>query len=127
MKDTLAATPDHLIDKFIEKNLRCAYNKELADIISMIRFSAKGGELLTTEPRVNKALKKVKSDRSFTEEQNKWLELIRRDLTENLLMAKETIEPLPIFTRKGASWNKLGKIFGNLESIIQQLKGAAVA
>ncbi len=128
LRETLATKPDHLIDKFTEKNLRRAYNKELADIISMIRFATKGGELLTVEQRVNKALMKVKSDRSFTEEQNKWLELIRRHLIENLLMEKEDIETLPIFTREGASWNKLNKIFGgDLESIIQQLNEAIAA
>lgn len=111
LRDILATKPDHLVDKFNEKNLRRAYNKELADIISMIRFAAKGGELLTVEQRVNKALMKIKSDRAFTEEQNKWLELIRRHLIENLLLEKEDIETLPIFTREGASWNKLNKVF----------------
>ena len=53
---------------------------------------------------------KIKSGRSFTEEQNKWLDLIRRRLIENLLMEKEDIETLPIFTREGVSWNKLNKV-----------------
>ena len=75
--------------------------------------------MLTVEQRVNKALMKVKSDRPFTEEQNKWLELIRRHLIQNLLMEKEDIETLPIFTREGVLWNKLDKVFeGKLETII---------
>ena len=117
-----------MVDKFTEKNLRRAYNRELADIISIIRFAAKGGVLLTVEQRVSKALMKIKSDRSFTEEQNRWLELIRRHLTENLLMEKEDIETLPIFTRQGASWNKLDKIFeGKLETIIHKINEAIAA
>ena len=128
LRDTLATKPDHLVDKFTEKNLRRAYNRELADIISIIRFAAKGGELLTVEQRVNKALMKVKSDRTFTEEQNRWLELIRRHLIENLLMEKEDIETLPIFTREGGSWNKLNKIFeGELETIIHEINEAIAA
>ena len=128
LRDTLATKPDHLVDKFTEKNLRRAYNKDLVDIVSIIRFAAKGGELLTVEQRVNKALMKVRSDRSFTEQQNGWLELIRRHLVENLLMEKEDIETLPIFTREGASWDKLNKIFeGNLESIIHELNEAIAA
>ena len=71
LRDTLAVKPDSLVDKFTEKNLRRAYSKELADIISMIRHAATGGELLTAERRVNKALMKVKSDRTFTEEEEK--------------------------------------------------------
>jgi type I restriction enzyme R subunit len=128
MREKLATQPDYLVDKFTEKNLRRACNQELADIISIIRYAAKGGELLTVEQRVNKALMKVKSDRSFTEEQNKWLDLIRRHLIENLLMEKEDIETLPIFTREGASWSKLNRVFsGELETIIHEINEAIAA
>jgi len=125
LREALAIKPDNLVDKFTEKNLHRAYNKELADIISMIRFAVKGGELLTIEQRVNKALMKVKSGRPFTEEQNRWLELIRRHLIENLLMEREDIETLPIFTREGVSWKKLNKVFdGRLETIIHEINEA---
>jgi type I restriction enzyme R subunit len=80
------------------------------------------------EQRVNKALMKVKSDRPFTEEQNEWLELIRRHLIENLLMEKEDVETLPIFTREGISWAKLNKAFdGKLETIIHEINEAIAA
>jgi type I restriction enzyme R subunit len=128
MNETLAAQPDDLVDKFTEKNLRRAYNKELADIISMIRHAATGGELLTIEQRVNKAFMKVKSDRSFNEQQEKWLELIKRHLLENLLMEKEDMDYLPIFTREGASWGKLNRVFdGDLEIIIHEINQAIAA
>jgi type I restriction enzyme R subunit len=128
LREKLATQPDHLVDKFTEKNLRRAYNQELADIISMIRYAVKGGELLTVERRVDKAMMKVKSDRSFTEEQNKWLELIRRHLIENLLMEKEDVEMLPIFTREGASWKKLNRVFsGELDTIIHEINEAIAA
>ncbi len=128
LREKLATQPDDLVDKFTEKNLRRAYSQELADIISMIRYASKGGELLTVERRVDKAMMKIKSDRSFTEEQNEWLELIRRHLIENLLMEKEDIEALPIFTREGASWNKLNKVFeGKLEEIIHEVNEAIAA
>jgi type I restriction enzyme R subunit len=94
----------------------------------MIRYAVRGGELLTAERRVDKALMKIKSDRSFTEEQNKWLDLIRRHLIENLLMEKEDIETLPIFTREGASWHKLNRVFsGELETIIHEINEAIAA
>jgi type I restriction enzyme R subunit len=116
------------VDKFTEKNLRRACSQELTDIISIIHYAAKGGELLTVERRVDKALMKIKSDRSFTEEQNKWLNLIRRHLIENLLIEKGDIETLPIFTREGASWNKLNKLFsGELEIIIHEINEAIAA
>ncbi len=128
LREALSTQPDKLIDKFTEKNLRRAYNKELADIISIIRHAAKGSELLTPELRVDKALEKVKSTRSFTEEQEKWLALIRSHLIENLLMEEEDIDQLPIFTREGASRNKLNGIFdGGLERMIREINLAIVS
>jgi len=125
LRNTLDTKPDDLVDKFTEKNLRRAYNKQLTDIISIIRHAATDGELLTTEQRVNKALMKVKSDRAFTEEQEKWLALIRTHLIENLLMEKEDVDYLPIFTREGSSWGKLNLVFNNeLETIIHEINQA---
>ena len=128
LRDTLATKPDDLVDKFTEENLRRAHDKELADIISIIRHAATGGELLTAERRVDKALMKVKSDRAFTEEQEKWLALIRRHLIENLLLEKDDFDYLPIFAREGASWGKLNRVFeGDLETIIREINQAIAA
>lgn len=128
LREALSTKPDSLLDKFSEKNLRRAYNKELADIISIIRHAAMGGELLTTEQRVNKALMKVRSGRRFTEDQEKWLELIRKHLVRNLLLEKEDLDSMPIFTREGASWAKLNKVFGGeLETLISEINTAVAA
>ncbi|MBM4329940.1 MAG: DEAD/DEAH box helicase [Deltaproteobacteria bacterium] len=128
LREILSTQPDFLDDKFTEKNLRRAYNKELADIISMIRHAVRGDELLNPELRVDRALAKIKSGRSFTEEQEKWLALIRRHLIENLLMEEEDMDSLPIFTREGLSRNKLDKIFnGELRILIQEINEAIAA
>jgi hypothetical protein len=75
-----------------------------------------------------KAFMKVKSDRRFSEEQERWLELIRQHLTTNLLMEKEDIDYLPIFTREGASWARLNRTFGGeLEAIINEINTAIAA
>jgi type I restriction enzyme R subunit len=128
LREALAVQPAALVDKFTEKNLRRAYNRELADIISIIRHAAQGGELLTVEQRVNKAMMKVRFGRSFTSEQEKWLALIQRHLLENLMMEKEDVDFLPIFTREGVSWGKLDRIFsGELETIIREINLAIAA
>jgi type I restriction enzyme R subunit len=128
LRIALAMKPDSLVDKFSEKNLRRAYDKELADIISIIRHAAGGDKLLTAEQRVDKAFMRVKSDRRFNEEQEKWLELIRQHLITNLLMEKEDLDCLPIFTREGASWGKLNKVFrGELEKVINEINTAIAA
>ncbi len=65
---------------------------------------------------------------TVTEEQEKWLDLIRRHLMENLLMEKEDVDYLPIFTREGASWGKLNRVFeGKLGTIIQEINQAVAA
>ncbi len=128
LREKLRTQPDHLLDKFTERNLRRAYDAELADIISLIRHATKGGELLTTERRVDKALMKVRSDRSFTPEQERWLALIRTHLIENLLLERDDFETLPIFTREGASWGQLNRIFGGqLGTIVQEINQAIAA
>jgi type I restriction enzyme, R subunit len=87
-----------------------------------------GSELLTAEQRVAKAMMKVKSDRVFTEEQEKWLALIRRHLTQNLLMEKGDIDAMPIFSQEGTSWGKLNTVFeGDLETLIHEINAAVAA
>jgi len=71
---------------------------------------------------------KVNSGHSFTDDQNRWLDLIRRHLIENLLMEKDDIDTLPIFTREGASWGSLAKVFkGRLENLIHEINEAIAA
>jgi type I restriction enzyme R subunit len=70
----------------------------------------------------------VKCYRSFNEQQEKWLELIKRHFLENLLMEKEDMVYLPIFTREEASWGKLKKVFdGKLKTIIHEINQAVAA
>ena len=70
----------------------------------------------------------LKSKPLYLWSEEKWLELIKRHLLENLLMEKEDMDYLPIFTREGASWGKLNKVFDDdLETIILEINEAIVA
>lgn len=123
----LSTKPDDLIDKFKEQNLRRAYNKELADIISIIRHAAKGEELITAESRIDRALARVKANHNFTEVQEQWLGLIRRHLITNLLIEKDDIDLMPIFTREGLNYRKANKMFnGGLDEILQEINEAVL-
>lgn len=123
----LSTKPDYLLDKFKEQNLRRAYNKELADIISIIRHAVKGEDLLTAESRIDRALSRVKANHNFTEKQEKWLGLIRRHLIANLLIEKDDIDNLPIFAREGLNYKKLNRIFDNeLGEILQEINEAVL-
>lgn len=81
--------------------------------------------MITAELRVDRALERIKAGRSFTPEQEKWLDLIRRNLIENLPREEEDIECLSIFTREGASRARLDRIFGGkLGEMIQEMNAA---
>lgn len=127
LREKLATKPDTLLDKFNERNLRRAYNKELADIISMIRHAAKNDELLTVEIRVDRALAKVKAKHHFTEAQEKWLEHIRHHLIANLLIEKDDIDTLPLFTRQGVNYTQLNRVFdGKLDELLKEINEAVL-
>jgi len=127
LREKLSTKPDDLIDKFNERNLRRAYNKELADIVSIIRHAAKNEDLLTVESRIERALSKVKARHRFTEEQEKWLELIRHHLIANLLIEKDDINTLPIFTRQGITYAKLNRVFdGGLDALLKEINEAVI-
>ncbi len=109
---------------FTVDRLRQAYHHELADIISMIKHAGKGEPLLSAEERVNRAMARVTAGRSFTAEQGRWLDLIRRHLVENL-----TIDPddftLYTFTIAGATWNRVDYDFDNqLQPLLDQINQA---
>jgi len=77
------------LNKFPEKELRKAhrlvYNKALADIISMVKHAAIDEEpIYSCEERVDRAMQKVISGKTFTVEQTNWLGYISKHLIENL-------------------------------------------
>ncbi|MGB2631193.1 MAG: type I restriction-modification enzyme R subunit C-terminal domain-containing protein, partial [Candidatus Omnitrophota bacterium] len=126
LREKLSHEPDHLQDKFSEKNLRVAYNQKLADIISIIKHAAKGENLITAESRVNRAFERIRTKHSFTPEQEKWLGLIQRYLLENMLMEKDDFD-LVSFTREGGNFIKINQIFnGELDKLIQEINEAVL-
>jgi len=69
----------------------------------------------------------VKAKKSFTQEQEKWLELIKRHLITNLLIEKDDLDFLPIFTREGLTYERLEEMFnGKLEQILEEINEAVL-
>lgn len=109
------------INNFSENNLRKAYHKELADIISIIKHAAKEEPLFTAEERVERAFEKITMKKDYSEEKMRWLELIKNHLIENLTIDKGDFDKIPAFTRIGG-WNVANRIFGNqLESLLHTI------
>jgi type I restriction enzyme R subunit len=108
-------------NNFSEDNLRKAYHKELADIISIIKHAAKEEPLFTAEERVERAFEKITMKKDYGEDKKRWLELIKNHLIENLTIDKGDFDQIPAFTRIGG-WNVANRIFGNqLESLLHTI------
>jgi type I restriction enzyme R subunit len=115
------------INNFSENNLRKAYNKELADIISIIKHAAKEGPLFTAEERVERAFEKIIMKKDYNVDKLRWLELIKNHLIENLTIDKGDFDKIPAFTRIGG-WNVANRIFANqLESLLHTINAEMAA
>ncbi len=122
LRTKLAARPE----RFTEPNLRRAYQNELADIISIVRHAARREPLLKAEERVGRAMARVRAGRTFTPEQEEWLEMIRAHLIENLVIEKADFDAIP-FSRRG-HWGPADRAFeGKLGKLLDQINEAMAA
>jgi len=124
----LTATPERFTIQNLQKAHQIRYHKALADIISMVKRAAhEEAPLLTAEERVKLAFEKVTADKTFTDEQQQWLDRIRDHLVENLSIDEEDFEELPVFTRFGG-WGKANRVFDDqLAEMIKQINEAIAA
>ena len=107
-------TQNRFEEKELQKAHNIVYHKALADIISMVKHAVKEEEpILTAEERVILALNKIKQDIQFNQEQEKWLDLIKTHLIENLTIEAEDFEYIPVFERVGGL-SKARKVFKNI-------------
>jgi type I restriction enzyme, R subunit len=81
---------------------RLVYHKALADIISMVKHAAREQEpILTADERVSRAMTRITEAHTFTDEQEKWLGLIRQHLIEHLTIDEDDFDNMPIFELHG--------------------------
>lgn len=104
------------------------YKKSLADVISMVKHAAREDEpILTAEERVDRALQKVTANKSFDEEQQKWLGYIRRHLVANLTIEAADLQHAPVFEQRGGK-SKAEKVFKDqLTPLLAELNAAIAA
>ena len=110
--------------KFKEQDLQKAhkivYGKALADIISMVKHVTEQSEIYSACERIEMAMRKFMSNKDFTHDEIRWLELIREHLIENLTIDIDDFEDMPIFTREGGK-SKAKKVFGDLVKLVDKL------
>jgi type I restriction enzyme, R subunit len=128
LRQKLAATPERFTVENLQKVHELQYKKALADIISMIKHAVDNDyPLYTAEERVDRAFKEVTEGKTFTPEQQQWLERIRAHLRQNLSIDKDDFETLPIFTRFGG-WGRVTNVFvGEMPELIKKLNRAVAA
>ena len=112
-------------ERFTEENLRRAYRSSLADIISIIRHAAQDEPLVTADHRIDSAMAKIREGKTFTPAQEKWLQLVRDHLVQNLLIERGYLESIP-FSRHGG-WKRANKDFGGrLEELLKEINLAVL-
>lgn len=112
----------------LQKAHKSVYQKEIVDIISMVKHAAKETEpLFSPEERVNQAIQKVCAGKKLNEEQQKWMGYIKEHLKQNMTLDEDDLKELPVFTDRGGL-KKFKKIFADdYEKIINEINLAIAA
>ena len=120
--------PQRFSAEILQRAHEQRYHKALVDIISMVKHAVREEEpLYTAEERVNRALAKVTAGRTFTAEQQQWLDRIRVHLIENLSIEEPDFDILPVFARAGGL-GRASQVFGkDLSALIARLNEAVAA
>jgi type I restriction enzyme R subunit len=128
LKKKLAATRWHFTVDNLQRAHKLRYNKELADIISMVKHAAREEEpLFTAEERITRVFDRIALAAMLTAEQQQWLDKIREHLIANLSISKDDFDLIPLFANEGG-WGKANRVFaGNLSAMIQQWNEAIAA
>lgn len=127
LRQKLTSAPLRFSVENLQKAHKLKYQKDLVDIISMIKHAAYEEEpLYTAEQRVQRAFMRITGGRTFTPEQQQWLDRIRVHLVENLSIDKDDFDVLPVFTRPGG-WGRAEKDFNGQLPELLNLFNAGVA
>jgi type I restriction enzyme, R subunit len=124
----LSTASDHFTEKRLQLAHKAQYNKDLVDIISMVKHAAREGEpLLTAEERVARAFERISDGKSFTPPQKAWLEYIQNHLVQNLTIDEDAFEWAPVLVNRGG-WGAANKAFdGKLPTLLRTLNEAIAA
>ncbi len=128
LKSKLAAAPQRFTIDALEKAHKLRYDKELVDIISMVKHAAREEEpLLTAEERVGRAFDRLTTKEKFTPDQEKWLWRVREHLIANLSIDEDDFETVPVLQNAGG-WGNANRAFeGKLPTLLKAFNEAIAA
>jgi type I restriction enzyme, R subunit len=111
---------------FTETNLATAWremtNQDIAArIVGYIRQAAIGDALEPYEQRVDRALQRILSSRTWTTPQRQWLQKIAAQTKANLVVDREALDdPDLVFRREGGGFTRLDRMFdGQLQQVLE--------
>jgi type I restriction enzyme R subunit len=128
LRKRLLESPRHFTISNLQRAHEITYRKALVDIISMVKHAAKtDAPLFTAGERVQRAFIRLTAGRTFTAEQQEWLDRIRVHLVENLSIEQEDFEALPVFARAGG-WGRANRAFeDHLPELLRGINEAIAA
>lgn len=112
----------------LRRAYKAKYQKQLVDIISMVKHAARETEpLLSPAERVERAIQRVTSGLFLTEEQSQWMGYIREHLKQNMSLGEDDLQDLPIFADRGGL-ARFRKVFPEInQKIITEINTAIAA
>jgi type I restriction enzyme R subunit len=125
----LVQTPFRFTAENLAKAHAAHYGKPLVEIISMVKHAAREQEpLLTASERVDRAFARLGRGRSFSAEQQLWLERIRQVMVHNLSIDLLDFEDQPALSGAGGLRAALD-VFGRseLDQLVHDLNEAIAA
>jgi len=128
LRTILKQQPQHFTEVNLQRAFQAKYRKSLVDIISMVKRAAREeSPLLTADERVMQAFVRVCEGKTFSPEQQEWLDRIRMHLVENLSIAADDFDDMPVFADRGG-FGRANRIFdGGLSQMITDFNLAICA
>ena len=104
------------------------HHKQLVDILSMVKHAVRAEEpLLTAAERVDRAMTRLMTGKTFNAEQSAWLGFIREHLVKNLSLEPEDFDLMPGLEQHGG-FGRAKRVFGaRLDALIRDLNAACAA
>ena len=128
LRAKLTATSPRFTEDQLRKAHEVQYHRSLVDIISMVKHAVdEQTPLLTAGERVTRALAKVTAGKTFSPEQQQWLDRVGDHLQANLSIDAADFDVIPIFADRGGLRVARRVFGGQLEALIGELNEAIAA
>ena len=129
LRDSLKRTVQRFTVENLEKAHATQYGKPLVEIISMVKHAANvNAPLLTAVERTERAFAQVSARKSFTDEQQAWLDRIRQVMIANLSIERDDFDYQDALSKAGG-WGAARRAFGEkpLSTLLTELNEAIAA